>query len=91
MGTIVDNVLQETPSTEDDEIDRKIQNVAVQMKKAMRILPEVIDGAKTLVVDFSKEVNVSESQKTIKNYKLIVTYSLFENVKPADKKPNQLM
>ncbi|EFX66424.1 hypothetical protein DAPPUDRAFT_116426 [Daphnia pulex] len=86
METILENHLRETPTTADEIIAGKIYNFAAKTVKAREIVPEVMEVAQTLAIDFMKEVNVSESPKTIKNFTLTVSYSLFENVKPEMKK-----
>ncbi|EFX65002.1 hypothetical protein DAPPUDRAFT_117652 [Daphnia pulex] len=76
LAVILEHVSQEIPSTDSEE-SSKIQNFAEKMKKAMEIVPEVMDGDNTLTLNFVREVN--DSPKTNKSYTMIVAYYIFEN------------
>ncbi|EFX65000.1 hypothetical protein DAPPUDRAFT_265397 [Daphnia pulex] len=81
LAVILEQILQEMPATDNsDEVSTKIINFTEEMKRATnKIVPEVMDKAKTLTVDFVREVEVDQTMKKQKSYTMTATFFLSEN------------
>ncbi|EFX66441.1 hypothetical protein DAPPUDRAFT_332209 [Daphnia pulex] len=87
LAVILEQILQEMPATDNsDELSTKIINFTEEMKRATnKIVPEVMDKAKTLTVDFVREVEVDQTMKKQKSYTMTATFFLSENVITEEK------
>ncbi|EFX61534.1 hypothetical protein DAPPUDRAFT_272876 [Daphnia pulex] len=87
LAVILEQILQEMPATDNsDEVSTKIINFTEEMKRATnKIVPEVMDKAKTLTVDFVREVEVDQTMKKQKSYTMTATFFFSENVITEEK------